>query len=94
MSIIAQCNASLVSASSCCTNESGSTMGMPPSESESTPFSNMLSGTLSHLTRRHGTRRTRKNEYPTRTRQPPESGHGGHVIYNIKKNIYILYKLL
>jgi hypothetical protein len=36
---------------------------------------------LSHLTRGHGTRRTRKYEYPTRARQPPEVGHVGHVIY-------------
>ena len=32
---------------------------------------------LSHLTRGHGTRRTRKYESPTRTRWPPKSGHVG-----------------
>ena len=45
MSIISQGNAPLVFASSRCTNESGSAMGMPPFESESPSFSNMLSGT-------------------------------------------------
>jgi hypothetical protein len=43
---------------------------------------------LSHLTRGHGTRRTRKYEYPTRDTATPETGHGGHIIYIY---IYILY---
>ena len=36
---------------------------------------------LSHMTWGHGTQRTRKYECPTRTRRPPELGHGGHVLY-------------